>query len=246
MSALLIVPATQADAAVTCPNANPVVNENNCMGAGSSAWQLTDFEPGGITGYATQSSVNLGSSVTLRIACAGGSGKAEVTVFRMGWYGGAGGRLVYKAKSVTINNGRGCEDPGRNDRVLAMRQLGKHADDPQHLPAGLGHLPRSDQGPLQRRRQPDHLHRPQRLPPLRLLYKLPDRHLPGLQQLQRPLAVSLQLGRLQHVTGTPKAVKVSFERPYANVYDEANWFLKADFPMVQWLERQGYDIELHR
>ena len=27
-----------AMAAVTCPNANPIVNENNCMGAGTTAY----------------------------------------------------------------------------------------------------------------------------------------------------------------------------------------------------------------
>ncbi|HET9593674.1 MAG TPA: PKD domain-containing protein, partial [Solirubrobacterales bacterium] len=45
------------------------------------------------------------------------------------------------------------------------------------------------------------------------------------------------------VTGTSRAVKVSFDRPYVNSFDEANWFLKADFPMVSWLEREGYEVD---
>jgi len=110
IGALLALPGT-AGAAVSCPNSNPVVNENNCMGPGSTAWQLTNYDQGGITGYATKSSINLGESVTLRIAVPSGSGNAEVNVFRMGWYGGAGGRLVYQNKKVAITNDRNCETP---------------------------------------------------------------------------------------------------------------------------------------
>ena len=52
-----------AGAAVTCPNANPVVNENNCKGAGTSAWQINDYSPD-LGGFTTQTSVNLGQSVS--------------------------------------------------------------------------------------------------------------------------------------------------------------------------------------
>ena len=30
-------------AAVTCPAANPVVNENNCKGAGSTGWRIENW-----------------------------------------------------------------------------------------------------------------------------------------------------------------------------------------------------------
>ena len=69
---------------------------------------------------------------------------------------------------------------------------------PRHLPAGLGHIPRPDQGPVQQRGQPDHLHRPQRRPSLGPPLQAAERDLPGLQRLQRPLALPLQLGRLQN------------------------------------------------
>ena len=39
----MLVAAPHAGAAVTCPNANPVVNENNCKGAGTSAWEVNDY-----------------------------------------------------------------------------------------------------------------------------------------------------------------------------------------------------------
>ncbi len=242
MSALLIVPATHADAAVTCPNANPVVNENNCMGAGSSAWQLTDFEAGGITGYATQGSVNLGSSVSLRIASQSGSGKAEVNVFRMGWYGGAGGRLVYQAKSVTINNGRGCEDPDETTGWWPCDNWENTLTVPStSLPASGIYLARikdvsdGNDNQIIFTVRNDSRHSD-------LLYKLPDATYQAYNNYNGHSLYRYNSAGFTTVAGTAKAVKVSFERPYANVYDEANWFLKADFPMVQWLERQGYDV----
>ena len=46
------------------------------------------------------------------------------------------------------------------------------------------------------------------------------------------------------VSGSPRAVAVSFDRPYANVSSivEFNWFLRSELPLVGWLERLGYDV----
>ena len=38
VSTAAAVQAPRASAAVSCPNPNPVVNENNCKGPGTSAW----------------------------------------------------------------------------------------------------------------------------------------------------------------------------------------------------------------
>ena len=56
-----------SSAAVTCPNAVPVVNENNCKGEGSSDWLFDNYDEG-IAGFATQTSFNVGQSVPLKIA----------------------------------------------------------------------------------------------------------------------------------------------------------------------------------
>ena len=50
-----------AGAAVTCPNSNPVVDENQCH-TGTSSWQINDYSPD-LGGFTTQTSVNLGQSV---------------------------------------------------------------------------------------------------------------------------------------------------------------------------------------
>jgi PKD repeat protein len=239
---LLVFPGSSAEAAVLCPNSNPVVNENNCMGAGSTGYKLTDFEAGGIAGYATQGSVNLGSSVTLRIAVPGGNGKAEVTVFRMGWYGGAGGRLVYTAKNVSVTNDRDCEDPEEETGYWSCGNWENTLTVPgSSLPASgiyIAHIKNTANGEDNQiifTVRDDSRHSA-------LLYKLPDGTYQAYNAYNGHSLYRFNSAGFTTVTGTSKAVRVSLERPYANTYDEANWFFKADFPMVEWLEKEGYEV----
>lgn len=45
------------------------------------------------------------------------------------------------------------------------------------------------------------------------------------------------------VSGTPRAVKVSFDRPYNQSLDGLNnWFTVCDIQNLAWLEQQGYDV----
>jgi YD repeat-containing protein len=220
-----------------------VVNENNCMGAGSSAWQLTNYDQGGITGYATKSSVNLGEGVPLRIAVPSGSGNAEVTVFRMGWYGGAGGRLVYKASKVAINNNRNCETPDFDTGYWSCENWENSLTVPgSSLPASGIYLVRvkdlannqDDQIIFTVRNDARHS---------AMLYKLPTATYQAYNRFNGHSLYRFSSAGFETITGTARAVKVSFERPYVNDYNDANWFLKADFPMVAWLEREGYDVD---
>jgi YD repeat-containing protein len=240
-AALLALPAG-AGAAVTCPNPNPVVNENNCMGAGSTAWQLTDYDQSGITGYATKSSVNLGESVTMRIANQSGSGSAEVNVFRMGWYGGAGGRLVYQNKKVTIANSRHCEAPDETTGLWSCANWENSLTVPgSSLPASGIYLARiKDLANGQDNQIIFTIRSDARQSAL--LYKLPTATYQAYNSFNGHSLYRFNSAGFQTITGTSRAVKVSFDRPYVNSDNEANWFLKADFPMISWLERQGYDV----
>src|SRR5205085_2449608 len=46
------------------------------------------------------------------------------------------------------------------------------------------------------------------------------------------------------VADAVRAVKVSFNRPYEEPRDTRipNWYVRADYPFVYWLEKSGYDI----
>jgi YD repeat-containing protein len=240
---LLALPAAGADAAVTCPNPNPVVNENNCMGPGSTAWQLTNYDQEGIVGYATKSSVNSGEGVTLRLANRSGTGSAEVNVFRMGWYGGAGGRLVYQNKKVAITNERRCEAPDETTGYWSCKNWENSLTVPaSSLPASgiyLAHVKDLTTG------QDNQLIFVVRNDARQsaLLYKLPTATYQAYNSYNGHSLYRFNSAGFTTVTGTSRAVKVSFDRPYVNSHDDANWFLKADFPLVAWLEREGYDVD---
>jgi PKD repeat protein len=242
LGALLALPAP-AGAAVSCPNSNPVVNENNCMGPGSTAWQLNNYDPDGITGYATKTSVNLGEGVPLRIAVPSGSGNAEVTVFRMGWYGGAGGRLVYQNKKVAITNDRECEDADETTGYWSCANWETSLTVPgSSLPASgiyivrIKDLSNNEDNQIIFTVRNDARHSA-------LLYKLPTATYQAYNYFNGHSLYRFNSAGFKTITGTSRAVKVSFERPYVNDYNDANWFLKADFPMVAWLEREGYEID---
>jgi|GEM_PF-852218 len=242
LGALFALPA-HAGAAVTCPNPNPVVNENNCMGAGSSAWQLTNYDQNGIVGYATKSSFNFGESVPLRIALPSGSGSAEVNVFRMGWYGGAGGRLVYQAKKVTVSNDRNCESPDETTGYWSCENWENSLTVPaSSLPASGVYIARIKDLATSQDNQILFVVRNDSRKSA-LLYKLPTATYQAYNNFKGHSLYRFNSAGFETITGTSRAVKVSFERPYENSYNDANWFFKADFPMVEWMERQGYEVD---
>ena len=53
---------------------------------------------------------------------------------------------------------------------------------------------------------------------------------------------------VQTVAGTARAVKVSFDRPYEPPHDDIlrDWYTRADYPTVSWLEKRGLRRRLHR
>src|SRR5262245_43779921 len=96
-------------AAVTCPNPVPVLQENNCEGPGTTAWRTTNYSTT-IAAYADTPSVNLGQSVPLKIG-RNGAGTINIGVYRMGYYGGTGGRLVHSANNLSVTNNIACSTP---------------------------------------------------------------------------------------------------------------------------------------
>jgi len=75
---------------------NPTQIENSNPG---TAWQLSNPALNReIEGYASLTSVNLGSSIAFSVSTSDSTFKLEV--FRMGWYGGVGGRLLLTVNSL--------------------------------------------------------------------------------------------------------------------------------------------------
>ena len=63
-----------------------------------------------------------------------------------------------------------------------------------------------------------------------MLYKLPIATYQAYNSFGGKSLYDFNSAGANTVTGTARAVKVSFDRPFNNVGSEPNWFLKADYP----------------
>src|SRR3954468_3200075 len=89
--------ATPLDHTPQAPAANWVAAENAKQG--TSAWRISAGATKGISGYANRVSANIGESVRLFVDTNAGS--FRVQAYRLGYYGGLGGRLIWTSSRVT-------------------------------------------------------------------------------------------------------------------------------------------------
>jgi YD repeat-containing protein len=230
-----------------CPSDNPVVQENNCSGAGSDGWRLTNPSEN-ISGFSTQTSVNLGQSVQLKIgrANAFGASTVNVEVYRMGYYGNTGGRLIAGASQagVAVNNTfNGC---GATNAITGLKSCSgwsvSYTIPGAALPASgiytakLTEPVSGAQNTIVFTVRDD-----AREPQAKVLFALPTASYQAYNDWGGKSLYFDSEGGPNTIAGTPRAVKVSFDRPTADPLAN-NRFFGPDFYMVQWLERQGYDV----
>ncbi len=229
--------------AAVCPNPNPVVNENQCK-TGSSAWQVSEYSKN-LGGFPTRSSVDLGESVTLKIGRNGPvspTRTVNIQVYRMGYYGGTGGRLVHSASNVAINNDYTCK---AMDATTGLVDCGNWAATytipGSALPASGVYLAKLTASTGDQTHVVFTVRDDKRATPSKLLYVLP---VADYQAYNLFGGKSLYWGYAGEntVSGTDRAVKVSFNRPYEQAGAQLNWFLGPDFELLFWLEKQGYDV----
>ena len=116
-------PARALAAEVSCPNANPIVNENNCMGEGTEANRQGNYSES-IGGFTTQTSYNRGENVQLKIGTSAASfpsTSVNISVYRIGYYGGKGARLIATAGAtkVKVNNSLTCNPMNKETGELS-------------------------------------------------------------------------------------------------------------------------------
>jgi PKD repeat protein len=239
---VLLVAAPHASAAVSCPNANPVVNENNCKGAGTTAWDISDYSPD-LGGFTTKTSYNLGEAVTLKIARNAPttpSMSASVSVYRMGWYDGLGGRLVHTSPNFTINNSFTCLPmDNTTGKVDCGNWQNTYTIPASAFPmsgvymAVITAFNGTQNSVVFEIREDSRASR--------VLYMLPQSTYQAYNQFG---GKSLYYGTLgpDTVSGTSRAVKVSFNRPISQAGALENWYLGPDQNLLMWMEREGYDV----
>jgi hypothetical protein len=241
---LTFAPATPAQAAC----ANPVVCENQLPGTPQSVWDVGPSQGTTIQGFADPFSVNIGGSINFKISSPASS--YAVDIYRMGYYGGDGARLVASVppniaasqnqQPCNTNTSTGLVDCG-NWSVSATWNV------PATAVSGVyfARIYRTDgtsdanQIPFVVTDNSSHSN---------IVFMTSDE---TWQAYNDWGGSSLYKG---NSTGSPwccttldpgRAVQVSYNRPFATRYDTQggqSFFFANEFPTIRFLEKNGYDV----
>lgn len=246
---------SSSPAAAQCATApNPILCENALTGAAS--WRLDgpiSSDIGAeIQGFASATSVDTGDAIDLHVTVAGGS-VWDLEVYRMGWYEGDGGRLMHSASGLTGVDQGGCTNPPDDNASHVcdwpVGSGGYTLVIPTSWTTGV-YLAKIETGATGHQayipfvvREDDRdaiYYYPQAV----MTYQAYNRY-PGND-------VSFYSGG---TASNPWEKTLSFRRPYGSFRflrnnespfgatgDGSGGFFTWDYPMIRWLEREGYDV----
>jgi hypothetical protein len=240
-----------ASLAVAAPSASSRIREENAK-PGTTDWLLTNtkvdpatqYRCPWIEGYCSQNSVQAGETIEIKVS-ANPAAKFTLDLYRMGYYGGKGGRLVehfgplagapQRAASVGHVRLRECDwEPSLKLTIpsdwLSGVYLGKLTEQNEKLQSYVIFIVKDD-------RECD------------FLFQCSDttwaayNRWPDLWSLYDD-------GKPPHNWYTGPGVAVSFDRPYGKyrqIFDAplsqgSGEFLLWEFPLAFWMERHGYDV----
>ncbi|WP_251599338.1 N,N-dimethylformamidase beta subunit family domain-containing protein, partial [Arthrobacter sp. GN70] len=239
------VPAVAATNPCTAPITSPVACENTLPGSPASEWQVSGAGDSTIQGYGTTMSVNIGQTISFKILTPASA--YHIDIYRLGYYQGSGARKVAAnvLPSVALPQSQpacatfsdtGLIDCG-NWAVSASWAV------PSTAVSGvyIARLVRNDTNgasliPFVVRNDAAHSD---------LLISTSDAtweayNTYGGNSLYS-CTVSCPPGNPQAYKG---AFKVSYNRPFHTAEDDQgrSWLMYAEYPMIRFMEANGYDI----
>jgi hypothetical protein len=199
---------------------------------GTSEWRLTDEAKNReIEGYASATSINRGESIDFFVST--GDAMYRLDIFRMGWYGGLGGRRMLATQTLPGETQAAC--PQLSDTRMVQCRWHKSytlsvPNDPDHSQWASGYYLAKLSGTTSGKQS-------------YIIFVVRDD--------SRPSDILMQAGVTTYQAynnwgGTslyskPAAVKVSFDRPYARGAGAGDFFYW-EYGMVRFLERENYDV----
>ena len=234
----LVVPAYAQNFTCTPPAPNQIVCENSLPGNPPSDWQISGSGDSTIQGFATDISVNQGQTISFKIKT---DAKAyTIGIFRLGYYAGNGARLITTiTPSVSLpqtqpacltNSSTFLYDCG-NWAISASWQI------PANATSGLyfALLTRTDTGGVSQIFfvvRNDSYHSP-------VLYQTADE----TWQAYNDYGGHSLYGGAGSFDLPNRAFKVSYNRPSdTRNFEAATFLFNAEYPMIRWLEANGYDL----
>ena len=233
---LLVIPTSPAVAApCDAPVTNQIACENTKLGSPPSEWDVSGAGSASIQGFATNMSVDQGGTISFKVDT--NASAYRIDIYRMGYYGGQGARKVATVRPLAVlpqlqpgcqsNSATGLVDCG-NWAVSATWTVPGDAVSGIYIAklvredatAGSSHMVfvvRDDDGRSA------------------LLFQTSDTTWQAYNQY----------GGNSLYVGSPagRAYKVSYNRPFTTRgTSPEDWVFNAEYPMVRWLERNGYDM----
>lgn len=226
---------------------NPIVLENQQPGSdgwriGRTGYQVADDIAKQIKGFASATSVGAGQRISLRVTVNPVPQSYTIDFYRIGWYGGRGGRLMRHVGPLAGVRQPDCPIDARTGLLTCPWPASYSFWVPSAWLSGVYVAVLTNEQHYQNyvvfvvrddARTADFLYQ-QPVLTYQAYNKYPDDGKTGK---------SLYPGRSwgpNTLAGTPQAVMVSFDRPYHNNGAGEFFFWEVDF--IHWAERTGYDI----
>ena len=248
LSSVSVVTARPAAAASPCgpPVTSVIACENTLPGDPPSDWQVSGAGDSTIQGFATSMSVNAGETENFKISTPAKS--YHIDILRVGYYQGNGARKVVSGMLPTATLPQ-TQPACRNDTApTGLIDCGNWAVSaswtvPSTAVSGLylAHLVRNDTGgdsliPFVVRNDASHSD---------IVFQTSDE---AWEAYNTYGGNSLYQCTVNCPPGNPEAYKgadkVSYNRPWHSGADDngASWFMYAEYPMIRFLEANGYDV----
>jgi hypothetical protein len=224
----------------TAGAAPSIAAENRAVGTAS--WRLpgpasliAGAANGPVEGYVAAQAVAAGQAESVYVN-APGARTVTMQVYRMGWYGGLGGRLVLQSGALAVVR----QPPCTHRSFTGLTECRWHPTltftIPPALPSGVYIVKlRSSTGA-----QRDCLFVVRSTKPAPLLVEIPTA---SYEAYNAWGGDSLYRGGSEHVgaTGGTRGVEVSYDRPYDSQTGAGQFFVR-EVAMVRFLERYGYPL----
>src|SRR6267142_2155385 len=251
---VLIVAAARSGLPTLEAQTNPIVSENMLAGSPQGEWDIVGSGDPTIVGYATDISVNKGSIVSFKIKLDPNASDYEIDIYRLGYYQGDGARkvatIVPTAAQITAAKSQPIclRDPssglvdcgnwsvagtfdttGQTSGIFIARPRRTDTSGASHIVF----IVRDDS------RKADVLF--QTSDTTWQAYNL----YPGIADGGTSLYCN---GPFDNSAGdyscASRSAKVSYNRPFeTRDHDRSSWIFNAEYPMVRWMEANGYDMK---
>lgn len=240
------------------PPDNPVVTEN--QQPGSDAWQLgqsghpvADDVNQQVKGYLSATSVDIGGSIDLKVSV-NPAQSFSAQIFRLGYYGGHGARLMQTVSNLPGSQQPTCPIDSNTGLIECAWSTSYQLDVPTDWVSGIYLVLLTNAAGYQNYAQfvvrddarPSALLYDQSVLTYQAYNNYPSdgqTNCQGVPATGKDLYDN-QSSAVPTLTGTNRAVKVSFDRPYACTGGgsllDPDWSWDGYF--VSWLESKGYDV----